>query len=102
MIRVFDPAMGLDHLKGEKQVLVGNNEPDSTQISIHPWVRDYRSWWGGGIDRSVGVRVGYFEGDGEDQYGDDGEPDSYLAIVNREDFVEAILSVFPELKRVDE
>lgn len=78
------------------QVLDTGNEDDkgfTNGLNIHPWHRyldtDYE-------DHSVYVSVGWFHPEGFVNE-DDGEYSN--VIVNRDDFVEAVLAVFPELKR---
>lgn len=90
-------------LNEKEFLLLDDNEPDDkgfiNGVRIHPWDRSRRF---GPNDRSVYVSVGWFGKDGEIGRDDEGndEYDEYQSvIVNRDDFVEAILAVFPELKR---
>lgn len=86
MIRVNDRWSN-----GETEVEIHDPEPDDHRIfRVHPWHR--------GTDSSVYVSVGTYSG--EDGGGVEGvEDNEWNMIVNRDDFVEAILAVLPELKR---
>lgn len=80
------------------QVLDTGNEDDkgfTNGLKIHPWHRYLSSEY---EDHSVYVSTGWFHPEGFANE-DDGQYQN--VIVNREDFVEAILAVFPELKRAD-
>lgn len=89
-------------LGGEKEFLILDDEPDENGfvngVKVHPWDRP-RSFCPN--DRSVYVSTGWFGKDGEIYEDDEGTQSYQNVIVNREDFVEAILAVFPELKRAD-
>lgn len=83
---------------GESEVVVaGEPTVDKSQelIRIHPWERVY--------DRSVYIEVGYFKKNGHPVpvKGKKDCPDDWTQsiIVGRDDFVEAVLAVFPELQR---
>lgn len=104
--RKYQPGITLD----ERGVDFGVGEPelevviasevyaDGSQqmIQIHPWTRE---------NPSVFVRLGYVDAEGYDLQANkkNGKPHEWtqLEIFNREDFVEAILAVFPELKRAE-
>lgn len=63
------------------------------QVTIHPWVR--------GKDRSVYIQVGYEEldletGQWNPSESDEGAAYSWNAIVDRDDFLDALLAVFPD------
>ena len=82
------------------QVLDTGNEDDNgftNGLNIHPWHRYLNSEY---EDHSVYVSVGWFN-ENEIAEDDKGIQEYQNVIVNREDFVEAILAVFPELKRAD-
>ena len=92
-IRVNDPAM--PHLPGEVSVTLGDKYE---RINIHPWDR-------GADNVLVYVAVGDLKKSGFPVYrkknkdnGHDGE-DYRSAVFPREDFIEALLAVFPELRR---
>lgn len=76
--------------RDEQQVVL--HQPGERSIHIHPWSA------GPGIDgrpdSAVYVAVGRMKKSGEEKY------DYINAIFDRDDFVESILAVFPELKRV--
>ena len=79
----------------ESQVTIsgGSGKNAEASIEIHPWTRE---------NPAVYVAVGYFNKKGRWQRAKKGsQPDEWMqnAIFNREDFVEAILAVFPELER---
>lgn len=82
------------------QVLDSGNEDDNgftNGLNIHPWHRGLNS---GYEDHSVYVSVGWFKGS-EIAEDDKGLQEYQNVIVNRDDFVEAVLAVFPELKRAE-
>lgn len=87
-------------LDGEKEFLILDEEADEkgflNGVRVHPWDRHRRF---GGNDRSVYISVGWFGEDGEIGRDDEDNDEYQNVIVNRDDFVEAILAVFPELKR---
>lgn len=89
-------------LDGEKEFLILDDEADEkgffNGVKVHPWDRSRRFFPN---DRSVYVSTGWFGTDGEIAEDDEGIQSYENVIVNREDFVEAILAVFPELKRAD-
>lgn len=69
------------HLTGEKEVWISVVEDESeVQVNIHPWVREDPAVFIQMIDSDDWVNV----------------------ILPREEFVDAILAVFPELKRAEE
>lgn len=81
------------------QVFDTGNEDDNgftNGLRIHPWHRYLNHPY---EDHSVYVTTGWFGKDGEIHEDDEGIQSYQNVIVNREDFVEAILAVFPELKR---
>lgn len=89
-------------LAGERQVVFGDDDTDfnSERLVIHPWVRDH-SAIGHGVQRQVYLALGKLSEEGygiADENGDDSDG-YYNLILNREDFIEGILAVFPELKR---
>lgn len=80
------------------QVLDSGNKDDdgfTNGLNIHPWHRGMNT---GYEDNSVYVSVGWFKGV-EIAEDDQGIQEYQNVIVNRDDFVEAILEVLPELKR---
>lgn len=85
-IQIHDPAM--PHLTDEKAFSIRDKEGDG--VLIHPWIRDED---GGQPEVSIvaGSITGY-EDDTEDHSDEFG-----ITIVNRADFVEGLLVVFPEL-----
>lgn len=89
------------HLAGETEVSFTDEEAaeDGSEevLRIHPWHRTYGN---GDKDSSVFVSLGWFNPDGTEP--DDLENPHWNIILNREDFVEGILAVFPELKRAHE
>lgn len=81
---------------GEIQVVL--HQPGERSIVIHPWVRYERGY---SSDSSVFVAVGRLKKSGMEKYDKDDERYDYTnAIFDREDFVESVLAVFPELQRV--
>lgn len=92
----FNTAVG-----EESEVVIADykNDDGTRQIvRIHPWDRSK-------YNKQVYVEVGYVDKSGYEapagkKYG---KPEGWTQafIVERADFVEAILAVFPELKRVD-
>ena len=83
------------------EVLDTGNEDDkgfTNGLKIHPWHRYLDSSY---EDHSVYVSVGWFAPEGYRCVETDVDDEYQNVIVNREDFVEAILAVFPELKRAD-
>lgn len=81
----------------ESEVVIsrGGGKDAESSIVIHPWDRG---------NPSVYVALGYFNKKGAWQRVKKGqEPGEWMenAIFNRSDFVEAILAVFPELKRAE-
>lgn len=89
-------------LDGEKEFLILDDVEDEkgffNGVKVHPWDRPRRYYPN---DRSVYVSTGWFGEHGEIAKDDEGIQEYHNVIVNREDFVEAILAVFPELKRAD-
>ena len=96
MIRVIDPVYGF--LPDEKQVVIGEDVGGNwNRLAIHPWVRSSPKVYIalGALKKNGVPKSGISKGAGGDEEGQ-----RYDAIiVNREDFVEAIIAVFPELKR---
>lgn len=90
MIQINDPAYW--NLYNEKSVTLDGY--DGSRIYIHPWLS--------GINRRPSSEVCITAGDDDcvrrdgSTTGDEGWG---IAIVNRSEFVEAILAVFPELVR---
>lgn len=87
--------------ESEFELLDTGNEDNrgfTNGLRIHPWHR-YLST--GYEDHSVYVSVGWFAPEGYKYTETDVDDEYQNIIVNREDFVEAILAVFPELKRAD-
>lgn len=67
-------------------------------LTVHPWARTHRD---GNVDRSVFVSVGWEEYDAEEGFwatndGEDGSPGVWNIIVDRDDFLDALLAVFPD------
>ena len=86
----FRIALDLD--KNEDGTVVRN------VLTVHPWVRTYRD---GYVDRSVFVSVGWEKYDAEEGIwmpddGEDGRPGTWNIIVDRDDFLDALLAVFPD------
>ncbi|QDK01476.1 hypothetical protein SEA_LEEROYJENKINS_80 [Microbacterium phage LeeroyJenkins] len=80
-------------VNGEVDFELHDSDPDDYRIvNIHPWNR--------GSDHSVFVSVGTYE-NAERGNPEGVENNDWNIIVNREDFVEGLLAVFPELKRAD-
>lgn len=69
----------------QKRIVVEDSYKD-TRIVIHPWNRQ---------NPEVYIAVGDLKKDGHPKKSEQYE----CVIINREDFVEGILAVFPELKR---
>lgn len=87
-IVITDPAA--PHLPDEKQVSI--RDEDGYGVIIHPWDRP------GNVDsRQVAIVAGSIDGFEDDTK--DHTDVFNISIVNREDFVEALLAVLPELKR---
>jgi hypothetical protein len=88
-------------LGNEQRVTIssGGGKDAEASIEIHPWQA------GQDRDRSeVYVAVGYFNKKGYWRRAKKGrEPEEWMqnAIFDREDFVQAILAVFPELQRAE-
>lgn len=81
------------HLKGEVQAVLTAHGTD--RLVIHPWDRDEYT-----NPRQVYVGLGDFDEDGEALTDADGDCVRMENIIlNRDDFVEAILGAFPELRR---
>lgn len=84
----------------EKEFLILDGQPDQkgflNGIRVHPWHRYVGTKH---EDHSVYVSVGWFGVNREIARDEDGKDEYQNVIVNREDFVGAILAVFPELKR---
>ena len=102
MIHVDDNKHGL----GESSVFIADDhlgeEGDRNGVVIHPW--DRTSDWDKSRWREVFVSVGYFTDDkGEKEFQRSGDPQqfSWAFIADREEFIEGLLAVFPELKRAD-
>lgn len=79
----------------ESQVVIGDGDKDGRRIVIHPWRK-------GVSDRnssSVFVAAGTLTKKGFEKQNKDGEEDYTNAIFDRDDFVEGLLAVFPELTR---
>ena len=71
------------------------------RIVVHPWVRDYSNFQPGRVDREVFIAVGNLTPDGQQDI--DAEDGSYAnIIVDRDEFVEGLLAVFPELTRKEQ
>lgn len=96
-IRVNDPAFSW--LPGEKSVTIRDDD-EKTGTSIHPWRRyDGRLGW----NNRVAISVGTMKKNGTSKYDDDDERDSFsIDVVEYDDFIEAILEVFPELTRKED
>lgn len=99
-IRVNDPAR--DHLPDEVSVVIsdgaeGLKDPTS-RIVIHPWSKGDPPY--GRNSSSVCVTLGYLRKDGSPKK-DDVENPYEIGIFDREDFVEGLLAVFPELRRAE-
>lgn len=87
-IKVNDPAH--PHLPDEKSVTVGGDYGD--RVYLHPWAA--------GIDGRVADEVMVTVGQLDEEGFPNGDNDDWGAsLVDREDFVEAVLAVFPELVR---
>lgn len=85
--------------RNEQQAVL--HQPGDRSIHIHPWSA------GPGIDgrndSAVYVAVGRLKKSGAEKYDEDDDRYDYInAIFDRDDFVESILAVFPELKRVED
>lgn len=87
-VTVLDPAM--PQLPDEKAVIV--NDEDGREVYLHPWDRP-----GNFQPREVYIAVGQTGAALDDERDRTDEFES--VIVNREDFIEAVLAVFPELRR---
>lgn len=93
-ITVNAPASAI--LTDEKNVVISDGDKsDPRSIVIHPWDRaEYTT------PREVYIGVGNMTDDGEAVLTEDGDSERLEnIIVNRDDFVEALLAVFPELTR---
>lgn len=83
--------------RGEIQAVL--HQPGDRSIVIHPWIRRR---FGNYPDSSVFVAIGALKKSGNEKYDEDDDRYDYInAIFDREDFVESVLAVFPELQRVD-
>jgi hypothetical protein len=94
-IEVVEDVFGL---KGEREVTIVTDEDDNGNVQkliLHPWHR-YR--YTKDENRSVAVTLGWFNSDGYD-VGEDKSEGYEITIVDRDDFVEALLAVLPEIKR---
>lgn len=89
-IEVFDPAM--PHLTDEKSVTIWLTE--TTGIHIHPWDRSDNDH-----PREVAVVVGRVDEFIPEPRNEDTSGEFGMEIVDRDDFIEAVLAVFPELRR---
>lgn len=77
----------------EKSVVVSADKND--RIIVHPWDR-----FGWESPREVFIAVGALTKTGDEKYEADDPRHGYQnVIVDRDDFVEAMLEVFPELER---
>ena len=99
-IRVNDPAYS--HLPDEVAVVIsdgseGLTDPTS-RIVIHPWVGG--EWPQNRIRSEVSVTLGYLRKDGRAKKDEEKNPYE-IGIFDRADFVEGLLAVFPELRRVE-
>lgn len=88
MFQVNNPAY--ENLPNEKSVTV---DSDGDRVHIHPWLSGINDR----ADSSVAVSLG--EADSLSLDGTVVGDDWAIAIVNRSEFVEAVLAVFPELVR---
>lgn len=78
---------------GEQEVVLSQKGDDGKArgIVIHPWNRRTHGW----DSADVFVELGDIKKNGSRRK----NGDTAVEIFNREDFVEALLAVFPELKR---
>lgn len=81
-------------LPGEVQAILSyiDGGDELIRLAIHPWERKYQEQ----TSREVSITLGSL---GEDGAGLDDSDDWNIGIFDRDDFVEAILAVLPELKR---
>lgn len=80
----------------------GESGPDfAYRIVVHPWERDYNNLQPGRVDREVFIAVGSLTPDGQQDI-DDGDGSYANIIVDRDEFVEGLLAVFPELTRKEQ
>jgi hypothetical protein len=87
-LQINDPAY--PHLPDEKSFTV--RDPEGGGVSVQPWLEgDHRN------ASEVSVVVGNIDGFEDDE--DDHSDEFSISIVDRAEFVEGILAVFPELKR---
>lgn len=85
-VKINDPAY--PHLPYERSVVIGDRDG---RIQIHPWDR------GGVYGAGVAVSLGRLNGNGDPKHS---EGDDWMnGIFLREDFVEGLLAVLPELVR---
>lgn len=71
----------------------------NSAVHFHPWSEGVD----GRAESEVYIAVGRLKKDGNGRYRKKDKYDPFHnAIVNRDDFVEAVLAVFPELVRVDD
>lgn len=98
-IRVNDPAMA--HLPDEVSVVISDGteglEDPTSRIVIHPWAKGR---WAYSRNRRVSVTLGYLRKDGSPKK-DEADNPYEIGSFDREEFVEGLLAVFPELRRVE-
>lgn len=91
---------GIRHLPGESEFWITDERDrqagEYDAVKIHPWSRYVGTE---DEDRSVYISVGEYDRRGETVDSASGDVSERNIIVDREDFVFALLMVFPELKR---
>lgn len=89
-------------LTGESEFEIVADQDDGgniQKIRIHPWERKRRYDNSGTPDREVFLSIGWYDNNDEVIEEEDGSEIMENIIVDRDDFIEGILAVFPELRR---